>query len=1058
MRGGGRPDAAGAVVRHRIDTLCGVSRSRNGPHNVAVQSDDSRRRVSLKLAFSLALAVPACCGIAWFVLQDGLEVADRRASVGGLFVALASLCVAVLALRPGARRGRQGVDEPGTTNSDVTLLNRLAVQVHRHWADETKRREIREFTPLEIRWSLRTDAYRFPASTDPAGTPTGPGDIAVTLEQLTERLLASSSQQLVVIGDAGSGKSDMAVLLLLEVLRRREEGTAGAVPVLLPLDTWQPRHISLEQWIAAEISERYAQPAESFGIRPAAVRRLLRERKLIPILDGFDELPRGLQKDAIDKINKAFGRDTRIVVTSRTREYEQAWWAEKPLLASADVVEVMPADARAVIAFLGSRLAGFDRMRWQPLFDALRRNPTCPAGRALSTPLMVRSVEKMYASEKSRPGELTDIGRFPDRHSVEHHLMPGLMELAYPKDATERRYSHEQALRWLVFLATTLHRTGSRDLAWWRLHRAVPRAASVLVATVLLAMGGFGTAFVGTGLVVFADARSNGSDGVAAVAWWALRNAAWGALAGVLVGLMSAFSSPPSSPDGPSPWRPSRPLQPPVRRRPWSVFLCGAAGGFVLGLALDHAGDHPLLLVFGVGLGAVVGACATLVYKLDDRWTAPADLSVARDPEAAHRHDAAANRRRLILIGIGAGVVIALVGGLTLILRWNGVARAADGTVLIGGWAVTIAVFAAWANWLRQGASGWFLVSRIWLTARRRLPLRLFRFLDDASTTPVLRRAGPFYQFRHPRLQDWLAGRPLLDEAALWELNGWVRRAHPDAGAADDRRVQLVNAGVDHWLAGRRQDAESCWREAGDHPDAVYDLAMLLTSGGSLDEAEPLWRHAARAGDAEAMRWLGVLADRAGNPREAEQRWTRAVQLGCRTAGYELCLHLFSRGRADEANQQWGDLGRRRWSSSEWVVRPDGSHRTDGVRHRRPAIGASLLRAAAGYAPSSGDDRAERMLPLEAGLLLYEQGHPQAAEDWWRKAVIDGERRACVFLSLLARGQKRKGEAEYWQRRAQQWSTPWARSGRFLRRALQQRWRLSWRSGRWTATLADSGR
>jgi hypothetical protein len=31
------------------------------------------------------------------------------------------------------------------------------------------------------------------------------------------------------------------------------------------------------------------------------------------------------------------------------------------------------------------------------------------------------------------------------------------------------------------------------------------------------------------------------------------------------------------------------------------------------------------------------------------------------------------------------------------------------------------------------------------------------RFLDDARTRNILRTVGPVYQFRHARLQDWLA-------------------------------------------------------------------------------------------------------------------------------------------------------------------------------------------------------------------------------------------------------------------------------------------------------------
>ncbi|MBE1596743.1 hypothetical protein H4687_002872 [Streptomyces stelliscabiei] len=43
------------------------------------------------------------------------------------------------------------------------------------------------------------------------------------------------------------------------------------------------------------------------------------------------------------------------------------------------------------------------------------------------------------------------------------------------------------------------------------------------------------------------------------------------------------------------------------------------------------------------------------------------------------------------------------------------------------------------------------------LWAKRVLPLRAMRFLDDACRLEVLREAGPYYEFRHARLQDYLA-------------------------------------------------------------------------------------------------------------------------------------------------------------------------------------------------------------------------------------------------------------------------------------------------------------
>lgn len=50
-----------------------------------------------------------------------------------------------------------------------------------------------------------------------------------------------------------------------------------------------------------------------------------------------------------------------------------------------------------------------------------------------------------------------------------------------------------------------------------------------------------------------------------------------------------------------------------------------------------------------------------------------------------------------------------------------------------------------------------FALTSLWLGTRRRLPLRLMGFLDDAYRLGLLRIVGPVYQFRHAALQDHLA-------------------------------------------------------------------------------------------------------------------------------------------------------------------------------------------------------------------------------------------------------------------------------------------------------------
>jgi hypothetical protein len=80
-------------------------------------------------------------------------------------------------------------------------------------------------------------------------------------------------------------------------------------------------------------------------------------------------------------------------------------------------------------------------------------------------------------------------------------------------------------------------------------------------------------------------------------------------------------------------------------------------------------------------------------------------------------------------------------------------AMAAIGFLVGSGSGVAISLLAnPRSSWLSYTAA------RCYLAARGVLPWRLMHFLDDAHERGVLRRAGALYQFRHARLQGFLAG------------------------------------------------------------------------------------------------------------------------------------------------------------------------------------------------------------------------------------------------------------------------------------------------------------
>ncbi|MGH8921171.1 MAG: AfsR family transcriptional regulator, partial [Actinomycetes bacterium] len=432
-------------------------------------------------------------------------------------------------------------------------------------------------------------------------------------------------------------------------------------------------------------------------------------------------------------------------------------------------VEVEPVEVAAAIDFLTDR----DRLgssRWKAVVDELRSHPDGPLARALSTPLMVDLARSSYTDPAADPAELCDTDRFPDRESVEVHLLDTYLPTAYAErpgqpdhgngPAAIHRYDSEQAQRWLRFLAAHLDRTGSRDIAWWRLERTLPRWGRGLVLGLAPAF-----LFAATGLV-------GGGLRIALIYGLAF------ALGGVVAQAFGRIKPPMS-------------VEPRFGAGRFSVrFTVGAAIGIAMGLAKALPTTAVVALAFVIGLA--VGSYAWLDRPVDVRRVSSPHTVLSGDRLAGLLFSATLavslgvfyglayaftdpDRALIVFDGtvdLGMGIAAALAGavlGQLMLGRWGSIAYGAACAVIGGqafalidepytapltgvlfGLAVGLAVFSSRA-W------GAFTITRLWLAARGRLPLRLMRFLDDAHRRGVLRQVGAVYQFRHARLQDRLA-------------------------------------------------------------------------------------------------------------------------------------------------------------------------------------------------------------------------------------------------------------------------------------------------------------
>ncbi|WPO69484.1 NACHT domain-containing protein [Streptomyces sp. KN37] len=405
-------------------------------------------------------------------------------------------------------------------------MEQLAVAVRNQWDAEATLRRVNDPYPLPVAWRAAPAELAVPwaelkdvARAWPGGPPGDParwpqdaaglnGQDGALGEVFSNRV---PTRRLVILGEPGAGKSVLLVRLLQDLLARRAED--DPVPVLFSLASWNP-HEPLKRWLADQLRGQYpglratVTVPTSSGTAGDLAEALLESDRILPLLDGFDELPEHLHPLALDALNRALPARRPLVLAARSTAYRAAVSGQGPTLRlnGAAVVQLLPPDPERVATYLHRDAGGPHTpgaARWNAVIDQLGTDS--PVGQALSTPLGLFLARTIYNPRPGtgrshpvpHPDELCDRQAFPDRAAVAQHLFRSFIPAAYAPDGPQpSRWSAAQAQRAFIFLARfqESHCHGSPDLAWWELRRAVPRGVQCLVGGLVLGLLWWGAA------------------------------------------------------------------------------------------------------------------------------------------------------------------------------------------------------------------------------------------------------------------------------------------------------------------------------------------------------------------------------------------------------------------------------------------------------------------------------------------------------------------------------------------------------------------------------------
>ncbi|GHC32074.1 helix-turn-helix domain-containing protein [Streptomyces cinnamoneus] len=663
----------------------------------------------------------------------------------------------------------------------------LAQAVAARWQREEEHRQVHDPYPLPLRWQAAPEEL-----TDhwanirrlPAGVRHGPLELGGRLDEIVGVYRRIPSGRLVVLGRPGSGKTVLAVRFVLDHLKSRTR--TDAVPVIFSIGSWDPTALTFRDWLARQLTRDHPGLAAPGPAGPSLAAALVESGRVLPVLDGFDEIAGGLRRPALEALNAT---TLPLVLTSRPSEYAAAV-AETDVLTSAAAVgltDLTLSDLADYLPRTTRKARGGDpaRTAWDPVLSELGvpdgpgepgdrgERPHSQAGAnlaaVLTTPLMVTLARAVYSDTPGHdPVSLLDTGRFGSPEELEEHLLDNFVATVYrprpehhPGSGPRRDVDPERARYWLGYLAHHLTRLDTPNLEWWRLGSGLRRSTRTVVTALLIALTtGLVDCAVGT---LFDTLGFQLADGLAV-----------GTIAGLMFGFtywfMVAAKDTAVAPSGVRMKMGGRDGK--AVRRALLRLLIGLAVGLVFGFGYGFIrGFHDgfayhlgLSMTLRAGLydGMVYGLAFTLAagpaFGLLGLLETPLDIRSAINPASLLRTNCRTVTAQLLvwaptfglLVGFGAGVAIRLLPALLGPIAWSAESSIKMGLIsgLCGALSYSLSL-TAWGQWV--------VFSRIWLPLTGRLPWSLVAFLEDAYERGVLRQAGAVYQFRHARLQDHLA-------------------------------------------------------------------------------------------------------------------------------------------------------------------------------------------------------------------------------------------------------------------------------------------------------------
>lgn len=426
------------------------------------------------LSGALLIAAMVYISFVWTTLGD--DLADKKASVLG---ALLAITVAAVGVIGWVIRRIVAARIPATATQLNEAADTLCGQVHEQWTVESEIRGLTDPEPMPVRWYV-TRRGRPISSTNHCQEQFSLDGSSSEITILANLIRMQSCRRLVITGGRGTGKTTLALRLLLELLRERR--TDDPVPVLLPVGSWNPNlHHRLQDWLTVQLEQYYPSLLAISRDAPGA---LVAQGRVLPIPDGLDEVGLSRRSQIFRSLSSFPGG---VVLTSRTEEYFAAISEGQWGLSGAMIIGPRALTSSDSKRYLRSCMPRQVDQAWTRPLDELSAGRAPALGALTATPLGLWLVRATCVDTHGDSGPLRKAAETATYAELLTRLLDQLIPAAVhsrrPIDRRRttsaarllpsREHDPDDLRRWLTTLAGQLsHATvasNRTDWKWWEL-------------------------------------------------------------------------------------------------------------------------------------------------------------------------------------------------------------------------------------------------------------------------------------------------------------------------------------------------------------------------------------------------------------------------------------------------------------------------------------------------------------------------------------------------------------------------------------------------------------